>query len=183
VPRSRGGRRRKSAAADVATQSDRSINLKSADRSCHRGHRAQTGVHGERLGNLVSKSWIHPSGEHRCCVCSDPILCALLLGVCTTLLSSRRRLRGFFSSSNRNLQEETERTESASIQRSNSATDFSADGADGRGWVFTGERRGSIIILTSRSFRGFTEGNEGNEDQFSSHITRFVLLVTFCSIF
>jgi hypothetical protein len=29
----------------------------------------------------------------------------------------------------------------------------------------------------------FTEGNEGNEDQFSSHITRFVLLVTFCSIF
>jgi hypothetical protein len=26
-------------------------------------------------------------------------------------------------------------------------------------------------------------GNEGNEDQFSPHITPFVLLVTFCSIF
>jgi hypothetical protein len=27
----------------------------------------------------------------------------------------------------------------------------------------------------------FTEGNEGNEDRFSSYITRFVLLVAFCS--
>jgi len=62
-------------------------------------------------------------------------------------------------------------------------TDFSADFADGRGWIFTGGRRGRRGILTIRSFRSFTEGNEGNEDQFSSHITRFVFLVTFCSIF
>jgi len=89
----------------------------------------------------------------------------------------------FFRSSIKILQEETERTESASIQRFNSATDFSADGADGRGWVFTGGRRGSRVILTIRSFRSLTEENEGNEDQFSSYITRFVLLVTFCSIF
>ena len=64
-----------------------------------------------------------------------------------------------------------------------SATEFSADFADGRGWVFTGGSRGSRVILPIRSFRSFTEGNKGNEDRFSSHITCFVLLVTFCSIF
>jgi hypothetical protein len=38
-------------------------------------------------------------------------------------------------------------------------------------------------MLTVRVFRIFIEGNEGNEDQFASYITRFILLVTFCSIF
>ena len=55
-----------------------------------------------------------------------------------------------FSASNNNLQEETERTEKRLVllHRSKPAADF----ADGRGWVFTGGRRGPRVILTIQSF-------------------------------
>ena len=43
-------------------------------------------------------------------------------------------MRGFFRSSDRNLQEETEKTEPAFTQKFNSTTDFPADFADDRGF-------------------------------------------------
>jgi len=50
-------------------------------------------------------------------------------------------------------------------------------------WFLQGKRRERSDIRMSRSIRIFTEGNEGNEDLFQVHITRFVLLVIFCSNF
>jgi hypothetical protein len=89
------------------------------------------------LGGWFRRVWIHLPDGCRSFDTSDTFLwapLACLRFLCTTKIEFARRLRGFFSSSYRNFQEETESTDSASIQKSNSTTDFSADFADGRGF-------------------------------------------------
>jgi hypothetical protein len=61
-------------------------------------------------------------------------------------------------------------------------TDLPADGADKRGWDFLQEvTERTESYQSADQFGHFTEGNKGNEDPFPTNITRFVLLVTFCS--
>ena len=105
-------------------------------RTCHRGHRARSEFTEKGLDLVLENSDSPATQFPQLGLCRCRALCppADLCDLCTTIFSSHRRLRGFFSNSTRILQEGTERTESPSIQKSNSTTDFSADFADGRGF-------------------------------------------------